>query len=75
MKLYYQNETLFVDLTMSLDDEKISCLKHRIFRIVDDYEIDHIILRSFSNNFEYKRKLEKIKKEYYKKYSGQFLIK
>lgn len=75
MKLYYQNETLYIDLNLRLDKEKARFLKRRIFRIVDDYDIDHIVLRSFSNDLEYRKMLEEIKREYQQKYCGYFCIK
>lgn len=75
MNLYYQNETLFIDINMMLDEENIRVLKRKIFRIVDDYEINHIILRNCSANSEYKKIFQQMKKEYNQKHDGYFLIK
>lgn len=75
MNLYYQNETLFIDINMDINEVNLKGLKRKIFRIVDDYDINHIILRSFPNNVEYKKMFQQIKKEYNQKYTGFFLIK
>ncbi len=74
MNLYYQNETLFIDVNGILDEEHMKYLKRKIFRIVDDYDINHIILRSYPNNLEYKKMFQQIKKEYNQKYTGYFVI-
>ena len=75
MNLYYKNETLFIDIDIALNEENIKCLKQRIFRIVDDYDIDHIILSSSLNNIKYKTVFQQIKLEYNQKYNGSFFIK
>lgn len=75
MNLYYQNETLFIDINMDINEVNLKGLKRKIFRIVDDYDINHIILRSFPDNVEYKKMFQQIKKEYNQKYTGFFLIK
>lgn len=75
MELYYQNETLFVDVTMALDDDNLKVLKRRIFHIVDDYDIDHIILQNRCGEDHNKRMLKILETEYLKRYKGRFYIK
>lgn len=75
MNLYYQNETLFIDVNMILDEENVKSLKQKIFRIVDDYDIDHIILKSSLYNLKYKKVFQQMKQEYNQKYHGSFFIK
>lgn len=74
MELYYQNETLFVDIDTILDEESTHLLKSRIFRIIDDYDIDHIILNNREKT-KNKQALYQMQTEYHRKYDGSFLIK
>ena len=46
MELYYQNETLYIDLNEDLDEFTYRKLKHKIFRIIEDYGVDRIVLHS-----------------------------
>lgn len=75
MQLYYQNETLFIDIEDELNEENIKYMKRKIFRIVDDYDINHIVLRNYPNNLNNKMILYQIKREYHKYYNGDFSIK
>jgi len=73
MDLYYKNETLYVDITNDINLDTISILKQRVFRILDDYGIDKIII-NVSGAYD-KRMLNEFKKDYYHKYKGYLLIK
>jgi len=57
MDLYYKNETLYVDITNDINLDTISILKQRVFRILDDYGIDKIIINvdgeKYTKTFEY----------------------
>ena len=75
MNLYYRNETLFVDVDTILDQEDISKIKRRIFKIVDDYDIDRIIFQILEGGYENRRVLQELKREYHQRYQGNLLIK
>jgi UTP:GlnB (protein PII) uridylyltransferase len=75
MNLYYKNETLFVDINTVLDHENMSKLKRRVFRIVDDYDIDRIVFQVLEGSSENKRMLQELKREYNQRYQGNLLIK
>lgn len=75
MDLYYKNETLFVDIDTVLDIENASRLKRRVFQIVEDYDIDHIVFQVFDGKHENKRVLQDIKREYQQRYQGNLFIK
>lgn len=75
MELYYKNETLFVDVDLMLDEENIGLLKRRIFRIVDDYDIDHIVFHTIQKNANNTRFLKQIESEYHERYNGIMFIK
>lgn len=73
MELYYKNETLFVDVTNDINYDTIGVLERKIFRILDDYGIDKIII-SLYGNYD-KDLLNAFKKSYYRKYTGYLFIK
>ncbi len=75
MDLYYKNETLFVEINTVLDYENFIRLKRRVFQIIEDYEIDHIVFQVSDGKHANKRMLQAIKKEYQQKYQGNLLIK
>ena len=75
MQIYYQNETLYVDIESLLDDEGIGELKRRIFKIVEDYDVDHIIIHNKSHLLINKHYLYQIKHEYANRFKGRLYIK
>ena len=75
VKLYYQNETLFVDIDTILDFEDMEGLKSKIFRIIDDYGVDQIVLKNNTHQLLNNYYLKKIKQEYRNKYQGRIYIK
>ena len=75
VELYYQNETLYVDVDTILDFEDMENLKNKIFRIIDDYDIDHIILKNNTHQLINNYYLRKLKQEYRNRYHGRICIK
>lgn len=75
MELYYQNETLFVDINTMLNFDEMENLKSKIFRIIDDYEIDNIVLKNNTHQLLNNFYLRKIRQEYRSKYQGRIDIK
>ena len=75
VELYYQNETLFVDIDTTLDIENMEGLKNKIFRIIDDYGIDNIVLKNNTHQLVNTYYLRKLKQEYRNKYQGRINIK
>ncbi len=73
MDFYYQNETLYVDITNDINLDTISILQRRLFRILDDYGIDKIVISVLG--FMDKELLTLFKKKYYARYKGYLLIK
>ncbi len=72
MELYYKNETLFVDVVNDMNIDTVEMLKRRVFRILDDYGIDKIIIR-ISGTYD-KKIINDFKKEYHHKYKGYLVI-
>lgn len=73
MEVYYKNETLFVDVTSDITIETIALMERRIFRIIEDYGVDKIIITILGNSN--KDLLTRFKKNYYHHYKGFLLIK
>ena len=73
MDFYYQNETLYVDITNDINLDTISILQRRLFRILDDYGIDKIVISVLG--FMDKELLTLFKRKYYERYKGYLLIK
>ncbi len=74
MELYYQNETLYIDIEMLLDSSDYYELKNKLFRIVEDYEIDYIIINNNTHQVTNRRFLKRIKQEYATKFRGHLYI-
>jgi len=75
MELYYQNETLYIDITKDLDELGYKRLKNKIFRIIEDYGVDRIVIQNHREVFHNKHFLRQMKQDFYEKYPGDFLIK
>lgn len=44
MDIFYTNETLYVNMN-KIDKSAINIMQKRVFRIIEDYDIDNIVLR------------------------------
>ncbi len=74
MELYYTNETLYVDVDSVLDESGMRHLKRRVFRIVDDYDIDRIVFQVRGEGVELRKELYKLENEYHQRYHGTMMI-
>ena len=75
VELYYQNETLYVDVDTILDFEDMVYLKNKIFRILFLTSIDNIVLKNNTHQLVNTYYLRKLKQEYRNKYQGRINIK
>ena len=75
MDLYYQNETLYIDITSDLDELGYSRLKSKIFRIIEDYGVDKVVIQNHHQIFHNRHYLRQMKQDFYEKYPGDFFIK
>ena len=72
MEIYYQNETLYVNVENDITVDTISMLERRIFRIINDYAIDKIIIRILGKSN--KELLNQFKRNYYHQFTGFLMI-
>ncbi len=75
MNLYYQNETLYVDVETFLTREDIEFLKNKLFHIIENYDIDQIIINNKTKQLINRYYLNKIRQEYNNRYQGRMSIK
>lgn len=75
MELYYQNETLYIDMHNELNHKNYETIKKRIFKIIDDYEVDRIVVQNYHRIFHNLFFLNQMKHDYKEHYQGDFLIK
>lgn len=73
MEVYYKNETLFVDVINDITLDTIALMERRIFKIIDDYGVDKIIISVYGCSN--KNLLTSFKKKYYHRYKGYLWIK
>ncbi len=73
MDIYYKNETLYVDVTNDITVDTMNVLKRRLFRILDDYGIDKIVICILGHSN--KELLTHFKRLYYQNYKGYLMIK
>lgn len=73
MDIYYKNETLYVDVLNDITIDTINVLERRLFRILDDYGIDKIVICILGHSN--KELLTRFKRLYYQNYKGYLLIK
>ncbi len=72
MNFYYKKDTLFVDITNEVSMDMIFSLERKVFRILDDYGIDKIIISIFK---PYDVHLfTSFKQHYYHKYRGYLVV-
>lgn len=75
MDLYYQNETLYIEISNNLNEQDYIALRRRIFRIIDDYGVDRVVIKNHRSIFYNRHFLNQMKQDFYHNYSGDFLIK
>ncbi len=74
MILYYQNETLYIEIETELKEKEYLNLKNRLFRIIEDYEVDRVVIADPKDGFYNWKILRELKQDYYARYKGDFYI-
>lgn len=73
MNIFYNDNTLYVNLEERVDDYMMHKLRRRVFNIVDDYDIESIVLNLIANN-KNDYLIEEFIKEYQQKYGGKIQV-
>lgn len=74
MEIYYQNETLYIEILGDLTEKEYKRLRGKIFRIIEDYGVDRVIIQNHHQVFHNRHFLRQMKQDFYSKYPGEFLI-
>lgn len=67
MDIFYSDDTLFVNVYENINEDNISSLKTRVFKIARDYDIENIVLNT--NGY---RKSTYLLKEFINDYESNF---
>ena len=67
MDIFYSDDTLFVNVYENINEDNISSLKTRVFKIARDYDIENIVLNT--NGY---RKSTSLLKEFINDYESNF---
>lgn len=73
MNIFYNDNTLYVNLEERVDDYMMHKLRRRVFNIVDDYDIESVVLNLIANN-KNDYLIEEFIKEYQQKYGGKIQV-
>ena len=73
MNIFYNDNTLYVNLEERVDDYMMHKLKRRVFNIVDDYDIESVVWNLIANN-KNDYLIEEFIKEYQQKYGGKIQV-
>lgn len=49
MDIIYSEETLFVNIERVINDTLVSKMQNRVFKIIDEYDIDNIVINVLSS--------------------------
>lgn len=74
MEIVYTEETLYVNIFDEINELLVSKIQNRVFKIIDDYDIDNIVL-NIMNDKKYKTDaFDKFINNYRSKYNGKVKI-
>ncbi len=74
LNIFYNDNTLYVNLDEYLDDFVLNKLKKRVFNILEDYDIENIVLNIVTSN-KNNYLLDDFIREYKKKFRGNLIVK
>ena len=74
LNIFYNDNTLYVNLDEYLDGYVLNKLKKRVFNILEDYDIENIVLNIVTSN-KNSYLLDDFIREYKKKFRGNLIVK
>lgn len=75
MDMYYQNETLYIEIGGCLTLEEYDLLKTKLFRVIKDYGVDRVVVENRHHFFHNRFYLNQMKQDFSRNFGGDFLIK
>ena len=74
LNIFYNDNTLYVNLDEYLDDYVLNKLQKRVFNILEDYDSENIVLNIVTSN-KNSYLLDDFIREYKKKFRGNLIVK
>ena len=75
MDIFYTDNTLYVNMDNITSRSDIARMKKRVFKILDDYGIDNIVLNIITDDNISSDLLDSFLLEYNQKYNGKIVMK
>lgn len=75
MEMYYLKNKLYVNVEENINQNLVTSLQRRIYRIIDDYAINEVILNILTNEHYDSKLLDEFIDDYNSKYNGRLTIK
>lgn len=74
MDIFYTKKTLFVNFDDSVTIENVRMLENRVFRILDNYDIDNIVVKILSSDYFDNQMFDDFINNYKMNYNGNLRI-
>lgn len=75
MDIFYTDNTLYVNMENVTSSSEVARMKRRVFKILDDYSIDNIVLNIITDDKISSDLLDSFILEYNQKYNGKIIMK
>lgn len=75
MDIFYTNDTLYVNMNDIASSKDVLKLKKRVFKILEEYTIDNLVLNIVTDDDISKDTLKSFINEYNNKYNGRIIMK
>lgn len=75
MDIFYTDNTLYVNMENVTSSHDVARMKRRVFKILDDYSIDNIVLNIITDDTLSSDLLDSFILEYNQKYNGKIVMK
>lgn len=75
MEMYYLKNKLYVEIDENINRDLINNLQSRLYRIIDDYAINEVVLNILTNEHYNQEIFDDFINDYNSKYKGRLTIK
>lgn len=75
MDIFYTDNTLYVNMDNVTSNSEVNRMKKRVFKILDDYSIDNVVLNIITDDNISSDLLDSFVSEYNQKYNGKIIMK
>ena len=75
MEMIYTNNTLYVNIEERINFSLINKLRHKVYRIIDNYHIKNIEINILNNQHYDTSLITELIEDYKTKYNGNLIVK